>query len=103
MLQQKLAPLESFGQSMFEAHEGLSKLYEVSCHESDFLVDWARNSKTVLGARQMGGGFGGCTINIVREDQVEKFSNEIQAAYLKKFHITPEIYVTQIEDGAKTL
>lgn len=99
----KKRDLPSFGQLMFEAHEGLSKGYEVSCEESDFLVMQARQYDGVMGARQMGGGFGGCTINIIRNDAVDKFSSYISSSYEKVFHVVPEIYITQIEDGAKII
>ena len=95
--------LKSFGQMMFEAHEGLSKGYEVSCKESDFLVAQAKLFSAVMGARQMGGGFGGCTINIVKADAVEDFSTYMRDGYSKQFNVVPEIYVTQIEDGAKVV
>ncbi|MBS1947788.1 MAG: galactokinase [Bacteroidetes bacterium] len=97
----KKGDLKSFGDMMFEAHEGLSKWYEVSCKESDFLVASAKQHEAVAGSRQMGGGFGGCTINIVKTDAVEDFSSYISERYIGQFKIVPEIYVTQIEDGAK--
>ena len=95
--------LKSFGRLMFEAHEGLSKWYEVSCKESDFLVEKAKEFEGVMGARQMGGGFGGCTINIVKQAEVEKFSSYITELYKKEFAVLPLIYITQIEDGAKII
>jgi len=99
----KRGDLKSFGQMMFEAHEGLSKGYEISCKESDFLVDQAKLFDGVMGARQMGGGFGGCTINIVKSNRVESFSSYMRDCYQKQFEVMPEIYVTQIEDGAKII
>jgi galactokinase len=75
----------------------------VSCQESDFLVQMARSLPAVVGARQMGGGFGGCTINIVREDKVENFTCQMKDVYEKRFNIIPEVYITQIEDGVKIL
>jgi galactokinase len=95
--------LVGFGQLMYQSHDGLSKWYEVSCRESDFLVDKAKSLAGVAGARQMGGGFGGCTINLVREDKIENFGMDICAAYEKEFNKVPEIYITQIEDGAKMI
>jgi galactokinase len=93
--------ITSFGELMFVAHEGLSKWYEVSCAASDFLIDQAKKFDGVAGARQMGGGFGGCTINIVKSDAVKGFTEFIKNAYNKQFDKMPEIYITQIEDGAK--
>ena len=99
----KKGDLKSFGAIMFAAHEGLSKWYEVSCKESDYLVEQAKLFDGVLGARQMGGGFGGCTINIIRSAAVENFSSHITNRYNEKFAVIPLIYVTQIEDGAKII
>lgn len=91
--------LKGFGQLMYAGHEGLSKLYDVSCPESDFLVLLASGNENVVGARQMGGGFGGCTINIVKEEAVENFIAETTAAYKKQFSIEIEAYVMTISDG----
>ena len=91
--------LIEFGKKMFEAHEGLSKLYEVSCKELDFLVEKAKENKDVIGARMMGGGFGGCTINIIKKESVEKFLSDATAAYKKRFAIDAEIIKVQIENG----
>jgi galactokinase len=88
---------------MYTTHEGLSKDYEVSCPELDFLADTARQIPEVAGTRMMGGGFGGCTINIVQTASVENFTAQIQEAYRKEFGKTPEVYITQIEDGVRIL
>jgi galactokinase len=95
--------LATFGILMFATHHGLSKMYGVSCAELDFLATEARNTKAVAGARMMGGGFGGCTINIVQADAVDVFTEQIQQAFQKKYSKTPEVYVTQIEDGVKVV
>ena len=95
--------LATFGKLMFATHEGLSKKYSVSCTELDFLVECAQHITGVAGARMMGGGFGGCTINIVQADAVDNFTQKIQAAFTNLFKKTPEVYVTQIEDGAKII
>ena len=79
--------LESVGKMLYEAHEGISKWYEISCKESDFLVAYAKGDPAVLGARQTGGGFGGCTLNIVHENGVEGFIAGASQAYKKKFGI----------------
>jgi galactokinase len=94
---------EAFGACMFESHKGLSKDYEVSCYELDLLVDLARNRKGVYGSRMMGGGFGGCTINLVHKDYVEKFKQDIQKDYTLKTGIDTEVYVTQIHSGTKII
>ncbi len=95
--------LPAFGRLMFEAHEGLRTEYEVSCAESDFLVDLAKKEPGVLGARQMGGGFGGCTINLVQSEALDDFLHRTKQSYERQFGIIPETYVTQIEDGAKII
>ncbi len=91
--------LIEFGQLMFATHEGLRHLYEVSCKELDFLVEKAGEDKNVIGSRLMGGGFGGCTINIIQKDAVEKFTTETTDAYQRKFQIDPEVYKVSIGDG----
>lgn len=91
------------GQLMFETHEGLSKAYEVSCAELDFLVDAVRNNPDVLGARMMGGGFGGCTLNIIRSEAIAGLTQEISAAYLQEFGREPEVYIVKTDNGTATL
>ncbi len=95
--------LATFGKLMIATHEGLSKKYSVSCTELDFLAECAQHITGVAGSRMMGGGFGGCTINIVQADAVENFTQKIQSAFNGLFKQTPEVYVTQIEDGAKVI
>lgn len=95
--------LKAFGQLMYATHEGLSKLYQVSCEELDFLVEQAKTNTAVIGARLMGGGFGGCTINIVQNELAESFITAICAAYKQKFNIEPEAYVMSISDGTTRL
>ena len=95
----KNGQVEALGEKMFRTHDGLSKEYEVSCAELDFLVDAVRNNPNVLGARMMGGGFGGCTINIVREEAIEQLvleTGKLYQAYMNR-DMTP--YVAEIEDG----
>jgi len=76
--------LNRVGELLYETHDGLSKMYEVSCPELDFLVAFSKKYDSVLGARMMGGGFGGCTINFVHEDAIEEFVNAASAAYEKE-------------------
>ena len=91
--------LAGFGKLMFATHEGLSKLYHVSCDELDFLVELAGANKNVIGARLMGGGFGGCTINIIKEEAIDSFILQATVAYQQKFNIAPEAYVMEISNG----
>jgi galactokinase len=91
--------MQAFGKKMFETHKGLSKLYEVSCPELDFLVEAVSNNENVLGARMMGGGFGGCTINIIKKSAVEEITKELTASYAQKMHKELAVYITSIEEG----
>ena len=95
--------LEEFGELMFETHEGLSKLYDVSCTELDFLVNEAKNYSAIMGSRLMGGGFGGCTINLVENDAVEGFIGFIKQKYFEEFDRETEAYITQTDDGTKIM
>jgi galactokinase len=91
--------LTAFGRKMYETHDGLSTLYEVSCKELDFLVEQARATDVVAGARMMGGGFGGCTINLIRNEAVDSFVATTKAAYHKAFGIDMEAYIVHVKEG----
>jgi len=80
------------GTLMVESHESLRLDYEVSCEELDWLVEAARKVPGVLGARMTGGGFGGCTVNLLRAEAEAAFVSEVSAAYLKRFGVVPEFY-----------
>lgn len=95
--------LASFGKRMYETHEGLSKEYEVSCGELDFLVAAARKEPAILGARMMGGGFGGCVIALVREEAIDGIVDRMGHAYKTAFHVDLKVYITQIENGTSVL
>ena len=90
---------EKLGQLMYETHDGLSKEYEVSCEEIDFLVESVRHEKSVLGARMMGGGFGGCSLNLVEKGTEEALITKISEAYLKEFGLTLSAYKVKISKG----
>ena len=90
---------EKLGQLMYETHEGLSKEYEVSCPEIDFLVNVVRREKSVLGARMMGGGFGGCSINLVEKGSENELIEKISTDYLKTFGIELSAYKVKIARG----
>ncbi|MGI8950227.1 MAG: galactokinase [Chitinophagaceae bacterium] len=91
--------LNEFGKLMFETHEGLKNLYNVSCPELDFLVDEAKKFPEIIGARLVGGGFGGCTINIIEKEKADEIVSKISCAYQQKFKIEPEVYKIKISDG----
>jgi len=93
--------LETFGALVYGSHKGLSEEYEVSCTELDFLVDQTRDKDYVLGARMMGGGFGGCTINIIKKTEVEAFLEETAPKYKEEFGKEMTPYFVSIESGSE--
>lgn len=95
--------VELFGQLMNASHESLKHDYEVSCEEIDILVDLAQAMPGVIGSRITGGGFGGCTVSIVKNDTVDAFIEEIGKAYTEKAGHKAEFYVVDIGDGAHRL
>ena len=95
--------LKAFGQKMYATHEGLSKDYEVSCKELDYLVEYVKQYDMVIGARMMGGGFGGCSINIIKKDFVEGLVNDLTVAYLKNMGKELKHYMVNIEDGTSVI
>ena len=90
---------ETVGQKMYETHEGLSKEYEVSCEELDFLNDIAKENG-VTGSRIMGGGFGGCTINLVKDEVYDKFIADAKVKFAAKYGHEPEVYPVVISEGS---
>lgn len=95
--------VELFGKLMNASHESLRYDYEVSCEEIDILVDLAQAMPGVIGSRITGGGFGGCTVSIVKNDTVDRFIEEIGKAYQEKVGHEAEFYVVDIGDGAMKL
>ena len=95
--------LEDFGLQMLFSHEGLRDKYEVSCRELDYLVEVSSVQGGILGSRMMGGGFGGCTINLIKNDYVQEISKIISEEYRITFGKEPGIYVCKIVDGTKKL
>ncbi len=91
--------LKSFGYFMYRTHEGLRSEYEVSCPELDYLVEESKNFPQVYGARMMGGGFGGCTINLIENDSVAEVSKMIMDKYKCKFGKEGKVYITKINNG----
>ncbi|WP_309641272.1 galactokinase [Flavobacterium sp.] len=90
---------KTLGQLMSATHRGLSKEYEVSCDELDFLVDAVQHENSVLGARMMGGGFGGCSINLVEKGTEEELINRISKQYQNQFGIELKAYKVKISKG----
>lgn len=95
--------LAAFGQEMYASHAGLRDNYEVSCRELDVLVEIARETPGVLGSRMMGGGFGGCTINLVPTELVDSFCERAAAEYQSRLGLPLETYKTSIVGGVATI
>lgn len=95
--------LNLFGQLMFQSHDGLSNEYEVSCSELDTLVTAAKSTKGILGARMMGGGFGGCTINLVKNEDLASAKEYISRKYVEKIGKQPTFHVVHISEGTHLL
>ena len=93
---------ETVGEMMYQTHFGLSRLYEVSCEELDFLNKLARKMD-VTGSRVMGGGFGGCTINLVKDELYDSFIAEAKKQFAAKFGHEPKIYDVVVSDGAREI
>lgn len=93
--------LARMGTLMGESHRSLKDDYEVSCEELDFLVSAAVQIDGVFGARMTGGGFGGCTVNLVAKDKVDSFTSEIKKAYLAKYNLDPAVIVCTPSAGAR--
>lgn len=91
--------LDSLGNLLFASHNGLKNCYEVSCEELNFLVDKAKDNPNIIGARMMGGGFGGCTLNLIRKSAIEEFSTSISVSYKEQFNVDCNIYNVQISKG----
>ncbi|PKV63507.1 galactokinase [Pontibacter ramchanderi] len=92
--------MHTFGEKMYASHRGLQHDYEVSCPELDFLVEQTHDLEEVLGARMMGGGFGGCTINLVKLEALGGFTEKMEEAYRLQFGIQLKTYVAEIADGS---
>ena len=91
--------IDALGDLLYKSHFGLKNLYEVSCKELDFLVDFTIDYKEIIGSRMMGGGFGGCTINLIKEDFVEDFIKLVSKAYSNKFNIKLDAIHVNIDSG----
>lgn len=97
----KKGDIAALGKKMFETHNGLRHEYEVSCKELDFLVDYVKSYKAVLGARMMGGGFGGCTINIVKQEAIADLVSDLAIAYKAATGLNLSYYIASVEDGTR--
>lgn len=95
--------LKEMGQHMFATHKGLSEEYQVSCAELDYLVDYVKQFPEVLGARMMGGGFGGCTINIVHRDFIDKLLPQLRVNYQERFELALDEYRVELRNGTEII
>ena len=95
--------ITALGSLLYQSHNGLSNQFKVSCEELDFLVEKTRENKNILGARMMGGGFGGCTINLIKKSEIQKFKKEISRTYLKKFNKECSIYNVKLSKGTRQI
>jgi galactokinase len=95
--------IKALGKKMFETHDGLSNMYGVSCKELDYLVDFVRDNDAVIGARMMGGGFGGCVINLVKETEINKLIEVIKPAYEHEMKLPLTYYIASIENGTEII
>lgn len=93
--------LKTFGKLMYQSHESLQDNYEVSCRELDVMVDLARRLEGVFGARMTGGGFGGCTVNLIATGEVDEFTRAIRSGYAESVGRDPEVYLCSAADGAE--
>ena len=95
----KAGKLNEFGELMYGSHDGLQHNYEVSCPELDFLVEFSRDKDYIYGSRMMGGGFGGCTINLIEADKIDEYVAEAAEAYFKKFNIKLDTIAVSPSEG----
>ena len=99
----KAGNLKALGKKIFQTHKGLTEDFEVSCKELDFLVDQVKDNPNVLGARLIGGGFGGCTINIVKEEAIDELTEQISRIYENVMGLELTTYIASIEQGTELI
>jgi galactokinase len=95
--------LEQLGATLFQSHEGMRHQYQITCEELDFLVEEALRSNLVIGSRMMGGGFGGCTINLIKKGEALKFFEQVRKAYFNKFNMECTAIPVRIGPGARLI
>ena len=88
---------------MYQSHEGLKNNYEVSCEELDFLVNQTKEIDGVIGARMMGGGFGGCTVNLIKSNEIQEIISKIQNNYKSNFGINLKVIIAKTGTGIKVV
>ncbi|MEH6536347.1 MAG: galactokinase [Psychroserpens sp.] len=95
--------IEALGDLLYQSHEGLRKNYKVSCDELDFLVDRAKENPHVIGSRMMGGGFGGCTISLVKKNEFKKFKKEVSKKFRAAFEKDCSVYSVKLSQGTQVV
>lgn len=95
--------LQTLGKLLYQSHKGLSNQYKVSCKELDFLVDETKKNSNILGARMMGGGFGGCTINLIKKSEIASFKENISEKFKKEFNKSCSIYQLKLSEGTRLI
>lgn len=95
--------LKTLGALLYQSHEGLSTKFKVSCKELDFLVEQTKSNKNILGARMMGGGFGGCTINLIKKTEVANFKKEIGTNFKNEFNRDCSLYQVKLSKGTRVV
>ncbi|WP_395767472.1 galactokinase [Aquirufa sp.] len=93
--------LQALGKHLYATHEGLSKEYDVSCFELDYLINAVKSNPNVLGARMMGGGFGGCTLNIIKNEEIDSLSNDLSLAYEKETRLILDTIKVNTSNGTE--
>ena len=93
--------IDALGNLLYQSHEGLSTKFKVSCEELDFLVDRARKNPNVLGARMMGGGFGGCAIILLKKDEFKMFKKDTAKKFKKRFEKDCSVYSVKLTQGTQ--
>ena len=93
----------TLGDLLYASHYGLQNLYEVSCTELDLLVELSREQSAIIGSRMMGGGFGGCTLNLILDEEKERVVEEISLRYHKQTGIEPSVYHVSIGNGVEVI
>ena len=99
----KTEDIDALGDLLYQSHKGLSKNYKVSCAELDFLVDSAKENPNVRGARMMGGGFGGCTINLVKKEAFKTFKKDVSKKFEKAFEKECSVYSVKLSQGTRVV
>ena len=95
--------IDALGELLYQSHQGLSTQFKVSCKELDFLVDRAKENPNILGARMMGGGFGGCTINLIKKSEITQFKSDISEKFEKEFGRACSIYKVKLSNGTQVV